>query len=337
MAANPLPLWLGICCLVAAAGLTGCAASVNRFTIDHVVALARANADTGKVCMMGAALVHPIGAVDEDAHLALAIAEGVSAVCDQSVAWEADLAAARMKHNGAALGEGRAAEIIDAQLLARRAHARTAARFNRAYTQIESAFGPIGAECPSLNKREEFTYLFGLIAGTLALIHDSTAGGLNGVPHDRLGAVARGSRCLDDARWWYVPQALRGAAWAMVPGSGPNGVDGWQVLDQAATLGSVSGVRVAAAIEVLVAGNAGRTQVLERALAQHADARTKTAADAEWLLLDTYATEISTHQSDLVWSEATGHRTEVFGLMPGKTFAAPAEDPFTGTDPFNAP
>ncbi len=324
-------------CCVFLIAIAGCARYVNRFTVDDVVSAATADGDTGKVCSMGAALVHPMAAVHPQAHLARAIAEGVSAICDQALAWESELAAARIKHNGVALGEGRVAEIVDAQLRARRAHARTAARFNHAFTHAESAFGPIGSECPSLSKRDEFTYLFSLVAGTFALLHDTAAGGVNKVPQDRLAAVARGSRCLDDATWWHVPAALRGAAWAMVPGSGPSGVDGWQVLDEAATRCGTQGVRVAAAIEVLLASNAGRTTVLERALMRHAAARQKTAANAQWLLLDSYAMEISLHQSDLLWSEATGHRTEVFGQLPGKPTLGPVDDPFTGADPFSGP
>lgn len=326
------PAWVLLC----AASLSGCAGTVNRFMLDDVVRSAASDADTGKACAMGTSLVHPLAAVNGNAHLALAVAEGVSAVCDQTHAWEADLTAARTKHNAAALGEGRAAEVIDAQLAARRLHARTAARFNRSFEQAQLAFGPIGQGCPTLSHDDQFVFVFVLVTGTLALLHDTAAGGAVGVPQDRLAAIARASTCVDDATWWHVPSALRGGAWVMVPGSGPSGTDGWKVLDDAATQGASSGVRVAVAIEALLAYNAGRTDVLQRSLHQHAQSQTTTKPNAAWLLLDTYASEISLHQSDLVWSEATGHRTEVFGRLPSDHAAVPATTPFEG-DPFSTP
>ncbi len=310
-----------------------CAGSVNRFVVDDVVTKALGDADTGKACAMGASLVHPISAVNGDAHLALAIAEGVSAVCDQTVAWEAELKAARTKPNGRALGDARAAEIIDAQLVARRANARTAARFNRSFEQGQLAFGSIGQGCPAFsNATDRVVFVFVLVTGTLALLHDTASGGAAHVPTERLNAVARASTCLDDASWWHVPMALRGAAMAMVPGNGP---DGWATLERASTLGAPSGVRVAVAIEALVANNAGKSEQLARALSLHAQSLAKTPGDPRWLLFDTYAREISLHQSDLVWSEAAGHRTEQFGVLPAPpTGSPPAADE---VDPFAPP
>lgn len=318
----------------------GCASKVDRFTLDRVVDTAAAVGDTGKVCALGAALVHPLGSISRnEPHRALVIAEGVSAVCDESVAWEAELAVARVKHNGGALGEGRTAEMMDAQLAARRANARAAERFERSFDELEAEFGPVGAgECPKIASKDEFAYLFGLVSGTLALLHDSASGGVNEVPRDRLAAIARGSACLDDAAWWQVPSALAGAAWATVPGTGPEGRDPWQMLEDAATTGETSGVRVARAIQVLIAANAGRTDVLEAALPKHAASLAATATNSDWALLDTYATEVSLHQSDLLWTEARGHRTETFGQLPTEA-AEPAAgpDPFAGDDPFGAP
>lgn len=319
----------------------GCASKIDRFTLDRVIPTAAKVGDTGEVCALGTALVHPLGSVSHNPpDRALTIADGVAAVCDQSVAWEAELDAARVKHNGAALGEGRTADTVDAQLAARRAHARTAARFERSFDHLEAEYGTVGAaECPKIAEKDEFAYLFGLVAGTLALLHDSASGGVNEVPRDRLAAIARGAGCLDDAAWWQVPSALSGAAWATVPGTGPAGNDPWKQMEDAATAGETSGVRVARAIQVLIAANAGRTDVLESALAKHAASLAATPTNPDWALLDTYATEVSLHQSDLLWTEARGHRTETFGQLPGDEAppAEPGPDPFAGDDPFGAP
>jgi hypothetical protein len=296
--------------------------------------------DTGKVCALGASLAAPLDSLTHRSpHQAMTIAEGVSAVCDEAVAWEAELGEARARRNLASLGEARVAEITDANLAAARAHARAAARFERSFDALEAEYGTIGdGECPRIAKNDEFVYLFGLLTGTLALLHDRSAGGANGVPMDRLAAIARGAPCLDDERWWFVPSAVQGAAWATVPGSGPEGVDPWEQLERAATAGEASGVRVARAMQVLIAANSGRDDVLVEAIAKHAASLTAVPTNADWTLLDTYATEVSRHQSDLLWTRARGHRTEVFGRVPGSAAPEPSSagpDPFAA-DPFTA-
>jgi hypothetical protein len=267
----------------------------------------------------------------------MAIAEGTAAVCAESAAWEADLAAARAKHNLTPLGDLRAAEIVDARVRAERAHTLAAARFDLAWDQAEAAFGPIGSgSCPKIAEKDQFAYLFGLVSGTLALLHDKAGGSRNDVPMDRLSLVARGAECLDDGRWWHAPAALKAAAWATVPGSGPQGVDPWALLDDAAGKGDTSGVRVARAIQVLIAGNNGRDDVLTPSIRAFAASLAATAPDAEWALLDAYAREIALHQSDLLWTAAAGHRTESFGALPGDAAAPAADGPdvFGGSDPF---
>lgn len=317
------------------AALGGCAGTLDRITVQNIVDTATDVPDTGKACAIGAALAQPLDSFTRRSpHLALTIAEGVSAVCDEAIAWEAELAVVRARRNFTSLGDSRAAEITDASVLAARAHARTAARFERSFDALEAAFGPVGGdECPRVPEKEEFVYVFGLVTGTLALLHDRAAGGVNDVPMDRLAAIARGATCLEDADWWHVPSALQAAAWATVPGSGPDGVDPWAQLDQAAAAGEASGVRVARAIEVLIAANSGRDDVLAASLKQHAAALAAAPANADWALLDTYATEVSLHQSDLVWTAARGYRTEVFGRLPSD---ATAEAAPTGPDPFGA-
>jgi hypothetical protein len=319
--------------VIAAVASTGCAGTIDRLTVRNVVDAATDVPDTGKVCAIGAALAQPLDSLTRRSpHKAMAIAEGVSAVCDEAVAWEAELGAARAEHN--LTGEARAAEITDASIAAARAHARTALRFERSFDALEAEYGVVGTDkCPRLGEDEEFVYLFGLVTGTLALLHDRASGGANDVPMDRLAAIARGSACLDDTKWWAVPTALQAAAWATVPGSGPAEVDAWAQLDTSAARGEASGVRVARAIQVLIAANSGKDDVLKSALAAHAAAIAATPPDPEWTLLDAYATEVSRHQSDLVWTAGRGHRTEQFGKWPN----APGADEPAGADPFGDP
>jgi len=318
---------------------TGCAAKIDRFTIDRVVGVGTDVPDTGKVCHLGAALAHPLASLSRRApHKALVIAELVSALCQEAEANQAELAMDRARVNLGELGPDRAAEITDARLRAERAHAQAAARFERSWQHLVAAYGEIGGErCPRIKEKDEVAYLLGLMGGTLALIHDKRGGTTLDIPLDRLLVVARGSECLDDERWWHAPQALRAGAWATIPGSGPEGVDAWELLGEAAAAGEGSGVRVGRAMQALIAGNAGQAEIVEEAIRAHAASLQATPADPDWALLDRYAFEVTQHESDRIWVDAEGHRTEVFGELPSDEEEAPeVPDLFSG-DPFAAP
>src|SRR5262249_35197867 len=93
-----------------------------------------------------------------------------------------------------------------------------------------------------------------------------------------------------------------------------------------------TGVRVGRAIQVLIAANAGRDDVLAAALRAHAAALAATPPDPDWRLLDTYATAGSPHQADPLWTAPRGPRPERFARAPR---GAPASEP-TGPDPVGA-
>jgi hypothetical protein len=310
----------------------GCAQKVDRFTIDRVVARGLAVPDVPKVCALGESLAHPLAATSSAKHPpreALVIAELTSATCEEEDAWSAELDGLRAKHNLLVLGDARANEITDARIREQRAHTAAATRFYRAFGQLEAKFGPVGEACPKIAKKDEIVYVVGLVAGTLGLLHDRAGGGEVGVPIDTLGKVARGGQCLDDERWWHVPSALQAAAWEIIPGSQPTGVDPWERAKAAADAGDTSGVRIARALQVLVAANAGRTDVVDSGLRAHAASIAGTPQSADFALLDEYARLVDLHQSDVLWTEATGHRTPVFGTLPGDDKpAAPPPDPF---------
>lgn len=326
--------------LVAVLVMAGCPSAVaEQFTLGPLVDAATDVGDVRKVCAMGAALVHPLAAVGSDAWGARVIAEGVGAACDEKDAWEADLSALRARHLWPA-GPAQSAAIEDASLQARRAHGHTADRFERSFEALQQRWPTSGLAdgegCPDAltngNRDEQFVWVFGLITGTLALLHDASAGGVVGVPRNRLAVLARASVCVDDNAWWFAPKAIRGAAAALV-----GDAEGWSMLESAANDGERSGVRVARAIQVLMAMNAGRTDIVAAALAKHATSIATMKRDDEWALLDEYAFEVSQQQSDLWWTEATGHRTPTFGAAPPSSTPAPSATstpPAPVTDPF---
>jgi hypothetical protein len=337
---RPLPL-LGAVALVAA---TGCAKKIDKLTIDRVVDRALRVPDVEMACEVGVSLRSPLAGLtklEKPAHRALLIAEATAGMCDELRAFEAELDAARAMSAAHGLEAGpRAAAARDARLHADRLHLRSAQRYQRAWMHANAHYGTFGEGCPrSMHERDQLAYLLGLVSGVQAVLHDSSAGSALGVPKEQLLQVARAADCLDDQAWWGVPSSARAAVWATIPGSGPNGVDPWEVLERSATAHEGSGVRVARALQVAIAVNSGRDDVLKTAIPAHASALAATPGDPENLLFDEYARILTLHQSDLVWIAAEGHRTPTFGELPGAPVpddAPSGPDPFA-EDPFAAP
>ncbi len=330
------------CLLSFALALSACSAKVDRFTLDRVVPLGMETPDTRKACAVGESLGYALAAVPSRArppHRALIVVEMTAGLCDEADAWEAQLTAVRAERRISSDG-AEISDIRDARLSAERAHARAADRFWRAFQHTEAAFGPIGAEtCPRIAANDEEVYLLGLVSGTVALLNDRASGGVVGVPLDTLGKVARGSTCLDDARWWAAPSALRAASWATIPGSGPDGVDPWALMRSAADRGDVSGVRVARALLVLIRANADHTEDVEEGIRAFAHALESVPASASHALIEEYARLVVLHQSDLLWTAARGHRTPTLGELPTDPADTPppaGPDPFAD-DPFASP
>ncbi len=318
---------------------TAATGRIDRFTVDKVVDVGLDVPDVGKVCYLGASLAHPLASLSKNApDKALVVAEATAALCLEEQANLAELDMDRARINLAPLGEARAAEITDARLRSERYHADAAARFERSWQHLQADYGPLGeGECPRVKEKDEIVYFLGLVSGTLALIHDRRGGGTHDIPLDRLLEVARAAECLDDARWWSVPSAMRAGAWATIPGSGPEGVDPWAMLSEAAAKGDPTGVRVARAMQALIGGNSGATDVVEEAIKAHAASLDATPQHADYALLDRYAYQVTLHESDRMWMAAEGHRTERFGDLPSdEEEQIQVPDLFGGGDPFGS-
>lgn len=300
--------------------LLGCITHiVDRVTVDRVVGFGKEFSDTQKPCALGESLGHVLLATQsfsKKPELAMVIANGTSGICAQQRAWEERLRLERAKVQRDLDDPFRIAEIRDAQYAAERYDRLAAYRFQLAYNNLENAYGELGGDCPTIKEKDEVVYLIGLISGTFAVLHDKQSGGQLGVPLDLLPKIARSSRCLNTEKWWYVPQALRAGIWANVPGSGPVDVDNWATVEQAATMGGQTGVRVAYGIATLLAANAGQDDFLQKMLVAHGNSVQTVPTNPDWAFFDQYATEVSLFQSDVLWTSAKGHRSPRLGQLP---------------------
>ena len=76
------------------------------------------------------------------------------------------------------------------------------------------------------------------------------------------------------------------------------------------------GVRIGWAMHNLIAANSGEQDRVGQGILSHSYSIASNTADPDWQLLDEYSYWITRHQSDLIWTKHSGHRTEVLGSLP---------------------
>lgn len=315
----------------------GCSPSLKSVTHQRVIPAMMAVPDLDLACRFGNTVVGGVSSIspDQPPEHPMMLAHIAAGMCAELEAREHKLEGLLALQSVPA-GTARAAAAADHRIRSERDYAVAARRYAAAWQYTQDIFG---LDCKGLKPQQEALYLAGLIAGDLALIADGAAGQPLGLPQNIILDVGRGASCLDDEKWWGVPSALQAAAWATVPGSGPDDRDPWEMLSNAAAQGDASGVSVARALQVFTSANAGNDDTLHSAILAHG-AFDITQRDPAWVLLDEYARALTLFESDQIWLRATGSRTQTFGTLPS---ASDVSNPFGGTsnpfgdDPFQTP
>jgi hypothetical protein len=322
------------------AAALGCAKTVDNQALRKPIRQAMLDDDLDSACTAARSMTSLTASLSKKkkAHRALTILETTSGICAERDLWEAELEKVRRKRHVATSADVEA--VADAKERELRLRTIAGKRMLKGWSHLVAHFGEPGEDCPKLrNDEDEFAYLLGLMAGANAMLYDQSGGGRLGVPTNTVGKVGKAASCLDDDKWWSVPSALTSSWWSMVPGTAPEGIEPWEALEQAAEKGESSGVRLARALQIVLATNAGREDIVRHVVQQMAD-EDGFEVNEDYILLDIYAKRLALHQSDLIWTEAEGHRTERFGELPGMSGAdgglSPSEDPFGGEDPFGA-
>jgi hypothetical protein len=217
-------------------------------------------------------------------------------------------------------------EAKDSRIRQKRLFALAANRQYKGYKHLVAEFGEPGEICPDMDEDEEFFWLMGLVSGLQAVMSDVRSQGEVGVPKDIAMKSVRGSQCLDAQRWWGVPKAMQAAVWTMMPDNAPDGVDPWQELADASEMAGDAGVRLAQAVEVMIADGSGNEERLRDAIRRHAQSVKTTPSSKDYRMLDTVATKQVLAVSDRLWTEATGSRTPIGGLGMFWDDQSPAEE-----------
>ncbi|MDF1762499.1 MAG: hypothetical protein P1U57_03735 [Oleibacter sp.] len=199
----------------------------------------------------------------------------------------------------------------DARIREKRMYAVAANRLYNSYLHMVNEYGEPGEKCPSLNYEEGVYWALGNVAGLQAVLADLKSQSVVEVPKDIAMKTVRGMQCLDNQDYWGLPLAAKAGLWILMPDSAPEGTDPWVELAAASRASADSGVRLAQAIEVIIADSAGHTDKVKDAIRRHAASLKTDASDREYRLLDVVASEQIRAVSDRMWTEATGSRTPV--------------------------
>ncbi len=302
-----------VAALAAAVALSGCSAvykTTGWFAYDyaesHAIPFTMRSDDPTLVCNQSQALAETLlsfSDVTYEAHLPATTLYMMAGSCAEAEAHEHALAYLR------AFDSQQVAAAKDARIMEKRGYALAAQRQYKAYQHMVAEFTEPGAECPDLDRDEEIYWVLGILAGVQSVMSDLRAEGAVGVPKDIAMKSVRGMQCVDNQRWWGLPQAVQASVWVMLPDNAPAGTDPWQQLQQASAMATDAGVRMAHAIEVTIADSSGDQQRLKDAIRRHAQSLEQTPAAPDYRLLDIMAHRQIVAVSDRMWTEATGSRT----------------------------
>jgi hypothetical protein len=317
-------------CAVVASGSVACTVQsltgnvMNDYATEHMIPYLLSEGDTDAACGAGlafGAFLSSFERVTDAPHRAAIPSLLSAATCAESQAWENELRSLR------AIKDGKPQEAKDARIAQQRAHQTAAVRLYSAYRRTVIQYGEPGATCPVLETEyDQLVWMLGMMAAITGIQHDRAAGGAAGIPMDAPPKAARGMACLNNQAWWHVPSAVQGAIWATVPGSGPEDIDPWKQMMNAAQAGDQTGVRLARAVHIQAARGSGKTDIMKASIMAFGETVKSVAPAARWKTLDRMAFIQVRAISDQLWTEAEGHRTPFQGVgdLPGKE--EPVED-----------
>lgn len=239
----------------------------------------------------------------------------LAGLCSEAEAQEQQLRFAR------ALRAGDTEEARDARIESQRLFRRTALRRYQVYKDTVHAFGEIGdGKCPSLgSETEEFEFMVGTLTSVQGLLSDIQAASSVGVPQDVAVKAARAANCMDNEKWWGIPNALQGVVWLSVPGSTPDGKDPWAQLQQAMDYGASKGMPLPAMLYALAGYGKSDVAKEKKGIRKVAEIYNAGEAPKDYLLLSEIAYAQALYLSDRIWTRETGKRTPFLALgdFPG--------------------
>ena len=311
--------------VVAATTLSGCSYVIKTganaslaFSEKHILPPVLSMGDVDMVCNQGTALTPVIMATKDmgaDPTRMAVLLYSASGMCAENRALDAELRYLR------ASKAGQVTEAQDARIEQKRWAAVAADRQYTGYQLFAERWQSkykynLGDSCPTMRRNlDQTVYLLGMLSGLQAMTNDIASGGQVHVPKDIAAIVERGMVCLDNNKFWGVPNATRAVIWTLLPGADAGKPDPYQTLKQSMQIGEQKGVRLSHALYAVAAQASGDDAKIRDALRSYAASRAEEVpVNPEFKLLDNMAGQMIQAISDRYWTENTGVRTEVDGM-----------------------
>ncbi len=280
---------------------------------DHAVPYVLKTDDVEMGCVMAEALtllVPSLTEINASPYKLAVIFDFLSGSCSEFKAWEQELRYMR------AIYAKNVTEAQDARIAQKRFLNQAARRQLKGYRNLELAYPQaVGNACPQFSSwNDEFYWLVGLMDGLQAVLNDLASEGSAQVPLDISLKVGRGAGCLNNDKWWGIPNAIQAAIWLSFPNNRPQGVDPLLVLEQSVQTGLKQGMRIVQVIAAKIHIGLGNHQQLKQIIRDNIEIRKTIATHPDFIFLDQVATIQLMAISDFMWTEATGKRTPIDGL-----------------------
>lgn len=225
--------------------------------------------------------------------------------CAELQAWEQELRYLR------ALRAEQADEARDARIAQLRYLRRAAQRQLSGYEFLSIAIAEPGGHCPDLGAENlQFYWLVGLLNGLQSLLNDVASGGQVGVPLDIAKKVRRSTQCLDNDKWWGMPDAITAAIQLSTPGNEPP-EQAKQLLETALQTGLQEGIFVPLVLAAQVYSGLGEQEQVKTMVRRFAEAEIQSPGHPDYVILNQVARLQAIAISDRLWTAATGHRTPI--------------------------
>lgn len=283
------------------------------FIEDHAVPYVLKTDDVEMGCVMAEALtllVPSLSEINASPRKLEVIFGFLSGSCSEFKAWEEELRYTR------AVYAKNVTEAQDARILQKRFLNQAARRQLKGYRSLKLAYieSP-GSGCPDFSSwNEEFYWLVGLMDGLQAVLNDLASEGHANVPLDISLKVGRGAACLNNDKWWGIPDAIQAAIWVSFPNHKPVGVDPLMVLEQSVQTGLKQGMRIVQVIAAKIYIGLGNNEQVKQIIRDNIATRGTIVTNPDFIFLDQVASIQLMAISDFMWTAATGKRTPINGL-----------------------
>ncbi len=224
--------------------------------------------------------------------------------CSEFKAWDEELRYLRATY------AKNTAEAQDARIAQKRLLHQAAKRQLVGYHYLTLAIAEPGEQCPNFaSDSEEFYWLIGLVNGIQAIMNDIASGGSTAVPMGIAAKVGRGAVCLDNEKWWGVPNSIQAAIQATMPGSQQGASEPLQKMEQSIQIGLQQGMHMAQVLAAQVYLGLGNTEQVKKIIREFATSKTLSTENETYKILNKISILQIQAISDRLWTGATGKRT----------------------------